>query len=208
MQRSDCLQRVRSWTQWPRIKVTSVQEIVVSILHSEGCTRSSSRSCAGPPTSWSCSIVCARFRGQKPQPTSAFFREVGAAPRTWFGEAGREASDGFDSDFNRVSRDYFKTMQIPFLAGRDFDARDTLNSPPVAIVNQAFARELGIGPNPVPSATRNIGTSARGFEPIAYLATSQDLRSTNWWVQIVIRSNVPIGLWATLLRGSERPSRE
>jgi putative ABC transport system permease protein len=35
---------------------------------------------------------------------------------------------------------YLKTMQIPVIAGRDFTAADTLSSPKVAIVNQAFAR--------------------------------------------------------------------
>ena len=50
--------------------------------------------------------------------------------------------------FNWVSRDYFKTLQTPLLAGRDFDSRDTPTSLPVAIVNQTFARDLGLGPNP------------------------------------------------------------
>jgi putative ABC transport system permease protein len=45
-------------------------------------------------------------------------------------------------DFNAVTPGYFKTMAIPMLAGRDFSATDTPNSPGVAIVNQAFARTL------------------------------------------------------------------
>jgi predicted permease len=39
---------------------------------------------------------------------------------------------------------FFTTMQIPLLAGREFDERDRLGSPPVAVVNQAWAkRNLG-----------------------------------------------------------------
>jgi predicted permease len=41
----------------------------------------------------------------------------------------------------RVSRpNYFATMRIPFASGRDFDDRDTENSPLVVIVNEALAR--------------------------------------------------------------------
>ncbi|HEX7286696.1 MAG TPA: ABC transporter permease [Candidatus Angelobacter sp.] len=39
-----------------------------------------------------------------------------------------------------TSPGYFKTMQIPLLRGRDFAETDTLTSPPVVIVSQAFAR--------------------------------------------------------------------
>jgi len=43
------------------------------------------------------------------------------------------------ADFNPVSPDYFKTMQIPLLKGRDFSERDDMSAPQVMIVNQAFA---------------------------------------------------------------------
>ena len=36
----------------------------------------------------------------------------------------------------------FQTLQTPMLAGRDFSENDTPASPPVAIVNQQFARSL------------------------------------------------------------------
>jgi len=41
----------------------------------------------------------------------------------------------------RVSRPgYFETMQIPMLRGRDFTDRDTVNAPPVVIVNERLAK--------------------------------------------------------------------
>jgi predicted permease len=46
-----------------------------------------------------------------------------------------------DPHVNFVSPDYFKTLQIPLLAGRDFRATDVLGSPKVAIVNEAFAKK-------------------------------------------------------------------
>jgi predicted permease len=42
-----------------------------------------------------------------------------------------------------VSPSYFSTLDLPIVAGRPFDARDTRTSPPVCIVNEAFARSLG-----------------------------------------------------------------
>ncbi|HEY6329225.1 MAG TPA: ABC transporter permease, partial [Blastocatellia bacterium] len=46
------------------------------------------------------------------------------------------------SDFTRVSDDYFKTMAIPILSGRDFNAGDIVTSTPVAVVNEAAAKKL------------------------------------------------------------------
>jgi predicted permease len=51
--------------------------------------------------------------------------------------------------FNRVSPGYFRTMGTTLIAGRDFDERDTLTSPKVAIVNEAFAKTFFGGANPV-----------------------------------------------------------
>src|SRR5262245_34059515 len=44
------------------------------------------------------------------------------------------------ADVRLVNLDYFTTMRIPLLTGRDFTAQDGLNSPPVAIINQSFAK--------------------------------------------------------------------
>lgn len=43
---------------------------------------------------------------------------------------------------NPVSDGYFRTLDIPILAGRDFDTRDTPMSPRVAIVNEAMAKKF------------------------------------------------------------------
>jgi predicted permease len=44
---------------------------------------------------------------------------------------------------------YFETMRIPLIAGRTFAAQDGAKAPPVAIVNQAFAKKYFAGVNPV-----------------------------------------------------------
>ena len=56
---------------------------------------------------------------------------------------------GKESFFNRAGPGYFRTMGTPLVAGRDFNDRDTLASPKVAIVNEVFARKFFGGANPV-----------------------------------------------------------
>jgi predicted permease len=62
---------------------------------------------------------------------------------------GRDSSHKKTVDLNEISPNYFKTLQTPLLAGRDFNELDTPSSPRVAIVNQAFARTLTNGATPV-----------------------------------------------------------
>ena len=50
---------------------------------------------------------------------------------------------------NFLGPGYFQTLGTPLLAGRDFDDRDTANSPKVAIVNQAFVRKILKGADPI-----------------------------------------------------------
>ncbi|HKT48105.1 MAG TPA: ABC transporter permease [Candidatus Acidoferrales bacterium] len=95
---------------------------------------------------------------------------------------------------NAVSDQFFRTMEVPLLAGRDFDERDTPHSPPVAIVNERFAQEvLGAGDplgktfyiargRPEEKVYQIVGLVANTkyrdvreeFQPIIFLAESQD----------------------------------
>jgi predicted permease len=54
-----------------------------------------------------------------------------------------------NAHFNRVSEGYFQTMAIPMYAGRDFNVRDKLGSPEVAIVDQSFSARFFRGQNPL-----------------------------------------------------------
>ena len=47
--------------------------------------------------------------------------------------------------FNQIGTDYFRTLGIPLLAGRTFTESDVRGAPPVAVVNEAFARRFGLG---------------------------------------------------------------
>jgi predicted permease len=44
---------------------------------------------------------------------------------------------------NIVTPDFFRTLRIPLVRGRDFTDRDDLQAPPVVVVNQSLARAVG-----------------------------------------------------------------
>jgi predicted permease len=50
-----------------------------------------------------------------------------------------------NSRFNMVGPDYFKTLGIPILAGREFTAQDAGKSPKVAVVNESFVNKFKLG---------------------------------------------------------------
>ena len=50
---------------------------------------------------------------------------------------------------NRVGPDYFATMGIPLLGGREFTVADTADSPKVAIINETMARRYFANRNPI-----------------------------------------------------------
>jgi putative ABC transport system permease protein len=65
-----------------------------------------------------------------------------------------EGRQNLDSDdrhvnFDAVSANYFSTMQIPLVAGREFNAGDTTTSTKVAIINEAMAKEFFAKRNPI-----------------------------------------------------------
>jgi putative ABC transport system permease protein len=93
-----------------------------------------------------------------------------------------------------ISPGYFRTMRTPLLAGRDFNDRDTLSSPGVAIVNQSFARKYmggdAVGKSfTMPRGVKEVVTQYQvvgvvgdskynsireQFAPAAYLANAQE----------------------------------
>src|SRR5204863_4085765 len=123
---------------------------------------------------------------------------------------GRNPDDRVGCSFNRVGLDYLKTLQIPLVAGRSFAESDSINAPPVAIINQTLARMLHetnpVGKRLVVEATP--GDSETHFEivgvasdakfedlreedlPVVYLASTQDPYPSQGR-RYLIRSNLP-----------------
>ena len=49
-----------------------------------------------------------------------------------------------NSRYNEIGPDYFSTLGMPLLAGREFSVSDGAGAPRVAIVNEAFTRKFGL----------------------------------------------------------------
>jgi predicted permease len=58
-------------------------------------------------------------------------------------------TETMDVFLNAVGPGFFETLGTPLLVGRDFDARDTADSGPVAVINQSMARRYFAGRNPI-----------------------------------------------------------
>jgi putative ABC transport system permease protein len=121
-----------------------------------------------------------------------------------------------------VSEGYLKAMAMTLLAGRDLDARDTAVSPRVAVVNQAFARGLGLGADVVGRRFRREATPSQPeqvfeivglvantkywslreeFVPIAFVARAQN-PGPDFYVQLMVKASGPARDVAARLRAS------
>jgi predicted permease len=112
-----------------------------------------------------------------------------------FSNAGQDVHEIVN--FNRISPGFFKMMDTALIKGRDFGPEDTLHSPAVAVVNEAFVHKLLKGADAAPlGQTFRVDEGAGApdsvyqivgivkdtkyndlhddFGPIAYLARSQD----------------------------------
>ncbi|MGB7173426.1 MAG: ABC transporter permease [Candidatus Acidiferrales bacterium] len=75
---------------------------------------------------------------------------------------------------NSVSSQYFETMRIPLLRGRDFSESDGQNSQRVAIVNQAFADRYWHGEDPIGQHFRNFGDLGHPIEVVGVVKDSYE----------------------------------
>ena len=96
----------------------------------------------------------ARVDGQSPLGANAF------APMRW----------------NIVGSDYFRTLGVPVLLGRDFNDADSETSPQVAIVNQTFAKKYLDGRTPL---GHTVGLGDRSDLQYTIVGVAADSKYTN-----------------------------
>ena len=58
-------------------------------------------------------------------------------------------TDTIAVEYNRVGPDYFATMEMPLVRGRDFTAQDRRGNPPIAVINETLAHKLFPNEDPV-----------------------------------------------------------
>jgi putative ABC transport system permease protein len=83
---------------------------------------------------------------------TSFLPLAGMGPATSFWRADQPQPAPNDrpvADARPVTAGYFTAMGIPLLAGRDVTENDTADRPPVAVINESFARQIYPGDNPI-----------------------------------------------------------
>lgn len=93
---------------------------------------------------------------------------------------GHNSADGKKQGIGlaRVSPDYFKTVRIPLLQGRDFTRSDSVNAPGVALVSDSFARKYWPHESALGKHIEHVGIHDQTFEIVGIVGdtANQDLR--------------------------------
>ena len=124
--------------------------------------------------------------------------EGGAGPAANFAA---RTTDPF-ANYALVTPDFFKTIRVPVVRGREFTARDTLDSAPVVIINEAMARRYWPGEDPI--GKRVTVTIVPGEQPREIVGVVGDTPNSRWdrtvspglyapHAQEPLRSRVPYG---------------
>ena len=111
------------------------------------------------------------------------------------------ATDPF-ANYSLVTADFFKTLRVPVTRGREFTVRDTRETPPVAVINDALARRYFPGEDPI--GKRITPTIVPGDQPREIVGVVGDTVTSRWdrssvpalyvpHLQETLRSRVPYG---------------
>ena len=75
--------------------------------------------------------------------------EIGRWPFEIVGDAPADAARRPTAEYSIADEGYFRTLDIPIVAGRTFSEHDTRDAPPVCIVSEAFVRSHLRGRDPI-----------------------------------------------------------
>ena len=111
---------------------------------------------------------------------------------------------------NSISAGFFATMETPFLAGRDFDSRDTLEAPLVAVVNESMANKFFGSPLEAMGKTFRQGWNGTG-SPVQIVGVVKDtkyrsLRAEGEAIAYYPLSQLPPMRWANFLLRANGPA--
>jgi predicted permease len=91
----------------------------------------------------------------------------------------------------QVSPDYFKTMEIPLVAGRNFSDRDNQTAPKVVIINETAARKYFANENPI---GLRFGTSVEKSSDLEIVGVLRDTKYEG------VRQEVPATMFVPALQ--------
>jgi hypothetical protein len=110
---------------------------------------------------------------------------------------------------NSISPGFFVTLETPFIAGRDFDAHDTLQAPLVAVVNESMANKSFGSPRDAVGKTFRQGNEISS--PIQIVGVVKDakyrsLRAEGGAIAYYPLSQLPPMRWANFLLRANGPA--
>jgi putative ABC transport system permease protein len=76
--------------------------------------------------------------------------------------------------FNVITPDYFRTLQVPIVRGRDFNDADRIDAPMVALINEQLAKDAFPGADPV---GRTIRCGLDNLAPMTIVGIVKDIRT-------------------------------
>src|SRR5437016_11672174 len=101
-------------------------------------------------------------------------------------------NDGIPVDILRVAPDYFQTMGIPLLRGRDFISSEGVEGSGVAIINEALAKRLRKNQDPLGQRMTFFGDKS-STEVIGVVPNGSDRTLTEDPVPVVFRPQLRSG---------------
>jgi putative ABC transport system permease protein len=114
--------------------------------------------------------------------------------RTSFQTEGRSPvprSEEPRTQFRAIGLNYFETMRIPLLAGRDFNGRDDRHATPVVIVNQTLARKYFANEDPIGKRIKPRVSVSGPSLMREIIGVVGDVKHRNLWQQADPESYVP-----------------
>ena len=105
-----------------------------------------------------------------------------------------ESERGPIADIAVVDSNYFRTMEVPLITGRDFASSDTYKTQPVAIIDQILARQYWPGKDPLGQQLK-FGFG-RGVQGVAIVGVVGDIKSDGFEAPSVPHIYVALGQFA------------
>lgn len=109
-----------------------------------------------------------------------------------------------------VGLDYFKTMRIPLMAGREFTERDDRNAPHVVVINQTLARKFFPNERPIGKHIKPGMSAGKTDAMCEIIGVVGDVKHRNLWQapdpeSYVPYDQVPIGAMDMVVRTAADP---
>ncbi len=132
------------------------------------------------------------------------------------GQAPVSSDEAYETAFRIITPDYFRTMAIPLIRGREFTSQDTQKTPPVILINQTLAERFWANDDPIGKRLRLAEPDSPVYSIVGVIAdvkhmglqTEEGLviyqplaQKPNWlrWMTIVTRTHSePMNLAAAI----------